>query len=136
MTPLSLTDRAPFSVEGSDAARLIVRSVSQSVSAQRLSNSITTTGLLSEQASRISALTLPLAILASAYVPANVTDIVCKYRPAAATLARLAPSATASADVEWHYAPEQITRAEIEELQRIWALPYPGDTGFDIGRID
>lgn len=62
--------------------------------------------------------------------PANVFDVVHEIQGFTTTSwpLLLPPSV---ADEEGELVAEVVTPAEIADLQRMWALPYPGDVGFD-----
>jgi len=110
-------------------AKWIVRSESGSVDEESFDRSIARTDLLSQHI--LSWTFLPIALAASTYATPNLLEVVHKYQQKLTTLQSAGMNPTAVEEAEWRYVAEPIDHAQIEELKRIWALPYRGDVDFD-----
>jgi hypothetical protein len=114
-----------------DTTRWVLRSSSESFDADVFEKSIARTKLLSQQLLRLASASTPITEATSAYVPANVLEVVHKFRAMATTMSNPSAFPTLVEPAQWQYVPEQIDHAAISELKRIWALPYRGDVDFD-----
>jgi hypothetical protein len=101
------------------------------------SASYAATGILADLAEASVAAWMPVFARTCAPVVADAIGVVREFRFPNTTLALTATRTAGVKDVEdWTLMPETVTKAEVDELRRIWALPYPGDVEFDFGRAD
>jgi hypothetical protein len=79
---------------------------------------------------------MPVAIAVASALPPNVVDVVHTFRPATPTFTQTWLTIGEEPTDEWNIVFETASRAEVEELQRIWALPYRGDVDFEFRQTD
>jgi hypothetical protein len=133
----ALAERRPQpDVDPPQTARWILRSASGSLTSDPFGNSVAATHLLTERVRRLAAVSLPITITASAYVPPNIVEVIHKVRPTTTMWISAGMPSLLAEEAAWRYAPETVSRAEVEELQRLWSLPYPGEHEFDFRTVD
>ncbi len=137
MTSSTTTDAPQFAeMNRPDTARWVVRSTSESFESEPFEKSVAATRLATQQLLRLAAASLPITIATSTYAPANVVEVVHRFKLNLATRTTGSIFSTLIDDAtEWQYVPEPIDRVAVNELKRIWALPYRGDLDFDF-RLD
>lgn len=88
----------------------------------------TGTPLMRSAFANVTSALLPLGIAAAFLAPAP--DIRRRVRLSSATHAPFVVFDQIFED-DWTLVRELVTRDQIDELQRLWALPYPGPVSFD-----
>ena len=118
-----------------EKAHLQVRPLSYSCDLRSVSRGAT--GVLTDLAEASVAAWMPLFVRTCAPVVSNAIGVVREFRSPNTTFALSTVAAPGAQGVDdWTLVPETVTKAEVDELRRIWALPYPGDVEFDFGRAD
>jgi len=115
--------------EESEPASYRVRVASESAP-QAVTSTLSHTGLVDEAWSRLSSFMLPLTIAASFFVP-DVETVTRYVRTRTSTSSRVSYLGDWVAESPWELVLEPVNPAEVEELRRIWALPYAGPPDFE-----
>ena len=88
------------------------------------------TGIITGAMNRITSFMLPLSVAAGLFAP-NLDCVRRRVRLGASTDLQVALLHDFSSESDWMLVLEPVSQKEIDELQQIWALPYPGPPEFD-----